>query len=156
MPMTSTSWTGTLSATGASGNQIYSNVVTGTVAGRTSPTTSNWFESAEVQKAFSIQTPNSHYQGTAFISLIGNRPSSYWDLTANMQGASVKLAVDYDGGWSKPVKGEIIENPTARDLWLAADRAVLRSGDRHHIYLEIVSKTKMDGDVQVYDIDFGS
>jgi len=72
-----------------SGNEVYNNVVTGTL--------NNWFETFAIQSDFSITSGGISGQGTSFINLNGNIPSPYWDLSASTDGTSSDLAFDYDG-----------------------------------------------------------
>lgn len=61
--------------------------------------------------------------------------------------------VYYDGGWGKPtiagVKGD-----TWLDLWDAANRAIIESGDHHHVFVEAIRKK--DGAFGVVSVTTGS
>ena len=44
--------------------------------------------------------------------------------------------VDYNMNWGEPISVQIPENATWLDLWRAADQAIIKSGDDHHIFVE--------------------
>lgn len=77
-------------------------------------------------------------------------------LLANERFAEGEVRFDYDGGWGGEVKGEVLTNPTYQDLWRAADRAVLLSGDSHHCFLEAARLAGTLNGVEVYELSFGS
>lgn len=77
-------------------------------------------------------------------------------LLANRLFAEGVCRFDYNGGWGDPVKGVEIRNPTYQDVWQAADRAVLLSGDSHHRFLEGADPVRLGGPVAVYNLSFGS
>jgi hypothetical protein len=72
-----------------SGNAVYNNVVTGSVA--------SWFASG-LSATFSTTSPNYSSQGTAFLALSGAKPAQYWALTASRDGVGTTPGTDYNGG----------------------------------------------------------
>lgn len=89
---------------------------------------------------------------------------SIWDSLADARKvlnndtfAQGPCRFDYDGGWGKPVDGEVLTDPTYHDVWIAASRAVALSGDRHHVFLEMAQDEGVDEKgVRVFSFWFGS
>ena len=50
--------------------------------------------------------------------------------------AATKLKYDVDAFWGKSVEINLPQEPTWLDLWTAADAAIAKSGDQHHIFIE--------------------
>jgi hypothetical protein len=70
-------------------NEIYNNTVTGSVT--------RWFENSSCQNTFDVIKDNTSSTGTGFITLSGSRPSPYWDLSADKNGASISsLQFDFN------------------------------------------------------------
>jgi hypothetical protein len=44
----------------------------------------------------------------------------------------------YDGSWGEPCGTNVPENATWLDLWKAADALIKKSGDDHHIFIELM------------------
>jgi hypothetical protein len=71
-------------------------------------------------------------------------------------GKTVKCRFDYDGGFGNKTVGDVLHNPTWLEVWAAADKAMLESGDTHHLYFESVEFRRMVGDIMVFELSFGS
>ncbi len=65
----------------------------------------------------------------------------------------------YEGGWddeeriSCPV---VMEDPTMKDVFVAADLCLRQSNDDHHVFVEGVLDLGIVDGVQVFDLYFGS
>lgn len=54
----------------------------------------------------------------------------------------------YKEHWGEKEVRVTIEGPTYKDLWAAGERAILESGDLHHIYIELFEFNK-DGELEL-------
>lgn len=68
----------------------------------------------------------------------------------------IMMRFDYDAGFGAKVVGDVILNPTWLEVWAAADKAMRKSGDSHHIFLERVEFKRMVGEIMVFELSFGS
>lgn len=112
----------------------------------------------EIQKAFYNDPSNRPTEEEAvlfdaftdfsfdFINTVAeyNKFESVWcattlDFTVPYEGAPV--AVYYDGGWGADQTVKLPENPTILDVWKACDEAIRKSGDHHHVFIEILEFT---------------
>lgn len=73
---------------GSQNNELYSNVVTGSVGG--------WFGSG-AQDSFSVTSGGASSQGTFFVNASGDRPYPFWGLNSSQDGTGGVPLVDYAG-----------------------------------------------------------
>lgn len=81
-------------------------------------------------------------------------------LIDNLLFRNGKVRFTYSGGWDDPellVDDLVINNPHMRDVFMAADRLLVRSKDNHHVFVEAAIYQGVDSDgVHVYDFSYGS
>lgn len=86
-------------------------------------------------------------------------PLAVWALPETklvLPFAQGKVRIDYDGGWGSPHTTKVVSNPTGLDMYALADEAVRMSGDRHHIFVEILECKEEVNGVKVYSMWCGS
>jgi hypothetical protein len=52
--------------------------------------------------------------------------------------------ITYKGGWGRSGSIWLETWATWEDLWIAADKLIVQSGDLHHIFIERISRSKDD------------